>query len=186
MNEIASIPRLHPNGFIQYDLPSGEGRLHVWHPDIPVAQIVHTPIHDHTFNFESRIIVGELIHTVFAFRPDNKYGPTQVHEAIPSEGEETRLVPTGVYGYVEQSERHSYIVGDTYTFESRRYHMSVGAGGALTDFTATIMNKTRTGAGYPRILVPRGVDPDNNFKRTHWDAELLMSFVDEILKRWMD
>lgn len=164
-------PRLHPNGFIQYDLPSGEGRMHVWHPDLPVAQIVHTPIHDHTFDFTSRIILGRLTHVTFDFCAGA--GPYQLHGARVIRDEDTRLEPLGVFGDMFEDKRRVFDAGDQYSFAHGRFHLSEGDG-----LTATIMTKTATGLlPFPRIAVPIGVDPDNNFRRHQYGPDKLMRYV---------
>lgn len=171
-------PRLHPNGFIQYDLPSNQGRLHIWHPDLPVAQVVHTPIHDHTFDFMSRIILGRLTHIVFDFhaRPAGGY---HLHGARAASGEDTRLEPLNIIGDMEMTESHLFSPGDQYTFLAGKFHRSVGNG-----LTATIMEKTFTGqTPFPRIAVPVGVDPDNNFRRHQYDTSMLARYVDMVLDK---
>lgn len=168
-----SEPRLHPNGFIQYDLPGRQGRLHIWHPDLPVAQIVHTPIHDHTFDFKSRVIFGRLMHTIYRF-DDRVDGDYRLHRAVVSAGEDTRLEPTPLVGNMNVTRIHYFSLGERYTFSAGRFHTSEGNG-----LVATIMQKTRTGVSeYPMVAVPVSVDPDNNFRRHQADAEVLMGYVE--------
>lgn len=58
-----------------------------------------------------------------------------------------------------------------------RFHLSEGEG-----LTATIMVKTATGLQlFPRIAVPVGVDPDNNFRRHQYDDGMLMRYVEMVL-----
>lgn len=170
-----SEPRLHPNGFIQYDLPDDRGRLHIWHPDLPVAQIVHTPIHDHTFDFESQVIFGSLTHTPFTFdqRPDGDY---RLYRAVVEFGEDTRLEPTTRVGNMVSGGAIDFFKGDRYSFFAGRFHTSTAQ-----VLTATIMQKTATGVfPQPYIAVPVSVNPDNNFRRYQYGVEELWEYVEQV------
>ena len=170
-------PRLHPNGFIQYDLPAA-GRLHIWHPDLPMAQIIHTPIHDHTFDFTSRIVCGKLTHVVFNFY-EKMMGEYHLHRAVVTEGEDTLLKPLAILGDMVEAETYTFHYGQQYSFSAGRFHLSKGDG-----LTATIMTKTATKRlPFARIAVPLDVDPDNNFRRHQYDAMLLMKYVEMVTSR---
>ena len=169
-------PRLHPNGFIQYDLPTGD-RLHIWHPDLPIAQVVHNPIHDHTFDFTSSIVLGRLMHVVYKFQPCNG-GQYQLHRAVVSEDEDTKLIPLEQVGDMKVEELFIFGRGSRYSFKHRLFHKSEGMG-----LTATIVTKTIIDClPFPRIAVPVDVDPDNNFRRHQYDTKKLMVHVDEVLQ----
>lgn len=67
-------PRLHPNGFIQLDLP-GRRRLHVW-PDAPVRErSPAAPIHDHVYGFTSSVCLGTLVNRTIRLieHPEGEY-----------------------------------------------------------------------------------------------------------------
>lgn len=170
-------PRLHPNGFIQYDLPTGD-RLHIWHPDLPIAQVVYTPIHDHTFDFTSRVVMGRLTHVVYEFwnHPEGEY---QLHRAQVIAGEDTKLAPLKQVGNMQEAER--WVLGEhsVYSFKHGRFHTSEGEG-----LTATVMTKVATDLlPFPRIAVPVGIDPDNNFRRHQYEPNHLMKYVNSVIDK---
>lgn len=180
---------MHPNGFLQHDLPDGS-RLHIWSPDLPPAQLVHTPIHDHTFIFESRVVMGILEHHEFRAIPTSLPGGSFVrgpgahlpstHEVYAVKG--PCLVPEGHTVNVQPAESHFHGVGASYVFGGpNRYHDTYGAEGT---FTATIMRKTQTNlAEYPTVLVPVGMKPDNDFRRGQYSEDFLMFWVNQVLMR---
>lgn len=85
-----SRPRVHGNGFIQLDL-TDRRRLHIWgDPRIP-RQRVPSTIHDHTFNFSSRVYRGQIIHREIALEP-HPDGAYRLYQAVCRHGEDTRLV----------------------------------------------------------------------------------------------
>jgi len=58
---------LHGLGFVQVQLEGGQ-RLHVWHPELPRrACFKYSAIHDHRFNFTSRVIIGKQIITALSW-----------------------------------------------------------------------------------------------------------------------
>lgn len=173
-------PYLHPNGFIHLNLTPNK-RLHIWHPQIPQAQKVYTPIHDHTFYFQSRILTGVLTHTtygVFALDEDSEVY-THRHYAVDTRQE--ILVPTDHWAEVVKIHEEHHVAGDYYDFGG------VGAFHSSESFyhgmTATIMTVKERDHNFPRakanVLVPRGVEPDNEFRRDGYDVDALMPFVKE-------
>lgn len=157
-------PRVHGNGFIQLDI-SNKSRLHIWgHPDIP-KQAVSTPIHDHRFSFKSTVLVGRLVNITYTFNYNNDFPPKfSEHEAICRQGEDTILTPTGRHGIVV--ERTTTMIDD---WDIRNvYHMEKGIFHELLPCvpSATICTKTANSPNrIPRVLVPFGITPDNDFNR---------------------
>ena len=180
---------LHPNGFIQHDLPDG-ARLHVWADDLPPAQLIHTPIHDHTFLFESRVVMGMLIHETFNWlrlegdaglwfdKEGYTRGYTPTHKLYEVAG--ALLVDTGRRGIVYPGETMIHGVYASYGFGGPgHYHDTRGAEGIIT---ATIMRKVKTDmAPNPTVLIPIGMEPDNDFRRDQYSEERLMPWVKRVL-----
>jgi len=172
---------LHPNGFLQYTLPSGH-RMHVWHPDMPQAQKVYTPIHDHTFAFESRIILGELVETVYDWTPlegGHPAGPDGQHPG-PEDymlwaAADAILNPTITFGTLTVREVFHYEVGDRYRRGAGVFHKTeAGGDGHCT----TVMRKLLTGqTPFPYVAIPVGVRPDNEFRRDQYDGKVLWPLV---------
>lgn len=167
-----SVPRLHGNGFIQWDLGAG-ARLHVWSKRfVPTAQKVPTPIHDHTFSFESRVLKGMLYNKAYRLIGGADY---RVFRAVPHKGEDTRLIGDDAM-WVGVREHGSQIVGAgvSYTFPAGMFHESI----PMTDPVITVMRKTDEGAAIGRhVLVPVGTEPDNDFDRYQYDTAQLIEAV---------
>jgi len=155
-------PILHPDGFVQYDLP-GTRQLHIWSPRLPVAQRVHTPIHDHTFDFRVRVLTGTLRHNVYAWVPEIDNPTHTLYTARPwLSGDSLRLVTMNESGEMTPLVENTFVPGGEYVFKAGWFHESFGEG----DITATVMEKTRSHRRESaRIAVPYGQEPDNNFPR---------------------
>lgn len=193
-----SKPRVHGNGFIQLDVNDGQ-RLHFWgHPEIP-RQTVATPIHDHVFDLISEIYIGRLYSIsygveehlagefeIFQANPGN---PPQT-QAWPAQGspmhpEETLLRP------IDETRKtchratilHAQICGEgherTYRHPRGVFHESVPAGPAVSLMTKTYGLADPDHAARPRVLVPRGGEPDNTFRRDAYSDELLWSIIQD-------
>lgn len=177
-------PRVHGNGFLQLDLPGGS-RLHVWDDRLP-RQAVSTQIHDHSFTLSSTVLKGRLRHTVISDAalagPANSYG-VYVAEPTPGREHDTTLVPERGRGAprvvgVEVVTSVEMAAGSSYTFSPYVLHTTDAEG-----TTATLMRKLTRDAGYrPRVLVPLGQEPDNEFDREQQDEFLLWEVVRDALE----
>ena len=180
-------PRVHANGFIQIDITKSV-RLHIWgHHDIP-RQRVPTPIHDHTFNFTSRVLFGALndrLYSIAEPQPESAFAPEQqlyqLHVARVARGDNTTLFPEGphVIARCERSVMWSPMRwdlepfddpqladggGDTYTMCAGEFHESI----ALMPSASVIIKDGASlaqGGPSPRVLVPIGQQPSNEFDR---------------------
>lgn len=178
-----AVPRVHGNGFIQVDLnDGGTKRLHVWHRDIP-RQVTATPIHDHVFNMRSTVLLGTLIHDELRVRelvtnPEN--GTHRIYRAVQEEGtQNTTLVPDEGTVVLDVVQHLVLGAGSLYTFPAFKLHTSDHRG-----LTATVMEKlpaprarAESGYGRPRVLVPVGAEPDNDFKRDGFNPDMLWPFI---------
>jgi len=171
-------PRVHGNGFIQVDLTSTR-RLHIWgHPDIP-AQRTPTPLHDHTFGFISRVLLGTMTNVKYTFK-SNLNGDYVVHKVHVRDREDTVLRPVDERGclFVE-SVRHWYC-GQSYEMSPGEIHFSQPQG-----LCATIIEKVgltlSQGGPSPRVFVPVGIEPDNTFHRYDLTSDRLWAIVADVL-----
>lgn len=158
-------PQVHGNGFVQVDLTPTR-RLHVWgHPLIP-KQKSPSPIHDHKFSFTSRILLGEMINRRFTARPSpaDHEDDYVVHQAQIRDREDTILVPTGERVWLQETSRVAYGPGSTYQMKIGELHESI-----VHELTVTIIEKDppapEGGLLMPRVFIPVGVRPDNEFNR---------------------
>lgn len=159
--------RRHGNGFLQVDVFENY-RLHIWNPELPEAQIVHTPIHDHRFSFRSLVLYGRQYHWT--------YDPTICEEdiathyitaAIPQLDENTILVDTHVYVKVDAPVRYSIPAGYVYYFSKYEFHET-----PIKEYTITLLEKQDNDATYyPRVLCPVGLKPDNDYDRYQMSEE---------------
>ena len=181
-------PRVHGNGFLQYDF-DGVNRLHIWHPDLP-KQKTPTPIHDHVFSFESRVIVGRLINVVYNFHgapARTSSAEFRLHVSETRKDCDMILVPSDTYGYVTVANTQmvmasTYMGGNRYTMPKGWFHESIAPDGPTVTIITKFDKTQAQGGGAPRILVPVGVEPDNEFDRHHAMPEsLLWSIIDETL-----
>lgn len=172
------IPRLHPNGFIQVDI-NDFTRLNIWDDTLPPAQTINTPIHDHTFDFTSRIIVGKLIHIAYDFglNPRGDYHLWGVEPWL--DGEETVLKPlTGMKGDISIFETLELPAGYQYQFRAGWFHETKFEG-----FTATVMTKTRKNVtAAARVVVPSPGRVDNEFNRAQYPVDRLNHYVERAIQ----
>jgi len=173
-------PRVHGNGFIQYDIDD-RIRLHVWgDPRIP-KQKVATPIHDHGFGFTSRVLKGSMTNTLYKFSP-HVHGDFRVYRAVSTpEGEDSsRLEPTGIIGKIRAFSTDIILAGGEYRMEPFVYHESKVEGP-----TATMIFKDgptmAQGGSTPRVLVGVNQKPDNEFSRYDADEELLWQIIEDVI-----
>lgn len=165
------VPIIHPNGFIQLKLLGGL-RMHFWHPEIP-RQRVYSPIHDHVFDMASEILLGRLCHCEIEVivQPDGYY---MIWEAVPTRDSETTLMSTDVRVRAERHMEQEFRPGDHYTFGAFSFHATRDSEPAVS-----VIRKKQTYQGRPRVLVPAGSKPDNDWVRD----EFTTTFVEEFMFR---
>ncbi len=167
------LPRVHGNGFIQLELGE-QRRLHIWgHPDIP-RQVVDTGIHDHRFDFTSTIVAGRLINARYHPGNDTRY---KVYTPHVREGEDTILVDTGSSFMVAGPTMTMMREGQSYGMYAGDFHES------FTDRpSASVMTKLgTTHKNEPRVLVPLGKEPDNDFNRNVFENDFLWGIIKEVV-----
>jgi hypothetical protein len=168
-------PRVHGNGFIQLDLPDGS-RLHVWDDAVP-RQEVSSSIHDHAFGFNSTVICGKLVNIEYILHY-HLNGFYAICTPQRREGtEDTKLMPTGQRANLTVLRMDTYTKGQSYHFEPLVFHDTQHDG-----LTATIMRKTERLQVEPRVLVPFGTEPDNEFDRDSFDPGILWPIIDRALE----
>lgn len=168
----ASAPRVHGNGFLQIDIAPGT-RLHIWgHSKLP-RQVVDTSIHDHRFSFESEVIAGRLVNAQYNRGHDYRY---RIFEPQTREGEDTTLHDTGRRIGLSVSPAKIVRCGEKYEMPARAFHES------FSDRpSATVMRKTFVFNYAPRVLVPDGAEPDNEFNRYDYPEDYLWGIVQDVL-----
>lgn len=173
-----SVPRVHPNGFIQLDL-NANLRLHVWHPNLPYRQKTYHPIHDHTFGFTSHVYSGRMVHVVYDTVPSDD-GTHIFWRGQKRADEETILKTLSDEPPVNLVFIMAEVVqpGQSYSFEPFRFHESLSNEPTLTIIKKQDKPWPLEGIT-PRIVVPIGVEPDNTFVRADVDQEVLWKLISE-------
>jgi hypothetical protein len=178
-------PRLHPNGFIQLDIEPGVSRLNVWPIEIVSTDARRHPIHNHSYDIKSTILVGALTNITYQKESTREEFATHIlHRAQrrPGSANETEIYPVGgelqnvrLYGW----NINMYAAGETYDLPRKKLHDSLPQGK-----TATIMQMGNPDQDYgPLVAVPKGVLPNNGFKRERPDIEwLLWDMIDSVLR----
>jgi len=177
LRALSSVPRLHPNGFIQLDLvPNQSIRLHVWPDEELRAQKTRHPIHDHSFDMTSEILTGGLTNLIYEFQATEYNKQITLYRAkrLP-DSQETILAPAIMKmntGYLRLRHADIYYPGSKYSLSKFILHDSIPHG-----LTATMMTKTRVSDYSPLVAIPKGIEPDNDYRRDSVDPEILWSFI---------
>lgn len=171
-------PVVHPNGFLQLDLSGNRDlRLHIFHNAIP-RQTQRTSIHDHIFDMRSTVLLGNLTDLSYEVVADPD-GPYEVHQARAIQCEETNLFPIGQRVRLDEADRRHVKRGEVYELPAFTFHDSRPD---PDGFVVTVMRKTKQRVGTAKVLVPHGVEPDNEFSRLEHDTKLLWMITDVALK----
>lgn len=179
-------PRVHPNGFVQFDVEPGILRLNVW-PAEPIPGHpgrIH-PIHSHSFDIRSRIIAGALTNDVYAFEP-SEYGNYVLHVATRTNAHDSVLAPleknfwgqpVPSMGYMVCIGSRTYRPGESYTLDRKLFHDSIAKG-----LTATLMTLEKPDKFYaPMVAVPMDVVPMNDYSREAYDEGMLWDIIAQVL-----
>jgi hypothetical protein len=124
------IPHWFGLGFIQLKLNDSQ-RLHFWHPDL-AQDVPEEELHDHRYEFESKILVGELTHQVFEFKQSEDGDHEMVHVSCePGKEADPKPISRGVL-----VEAGTYVMraGSSYTFPPTGFHRTI-ASSAVTLLT---------------------------------------------------
>ncbi len=180
-----SRPRVHGNGFIQLDL-TPRTRLHIWgDPRIP-KQKVATPIHDHVFEFKSTILFGRLVNVMYDIVP-HLHGNFTVYTPEVRDREDTVLRDTMQSVHAIQTRVEMVQWGGTvatYRIRPFEFHESFAPDGpAATIILKDAPTQAQGAKAKPRVLVPVGTEPDNEFNRYDADPDLLWRIIGDTLKQ---
>lgn len=184
-DRMTSAITLHGLGFVQIQLQA-EQRLHVWHPELPRRHCFeHSAIHNHRFDFISRILVGEQININYINAAPSeamKLEPTHtlyLHEGPRSPRGGRPWMPDGQVSMVESSRNRIY-AGDAYTMRAYDYHSTQpGNSGKV----ATIMTKGWEGKRGAHSSCVIGTEPDDDFDRFQWSPAQLWDVVMDVLSQ---
>ncbi len=147
--------QVHGNGILRIRLQD-DLYLHIYDPRIP-RQKVRTDIHDHRFGFISKVLQGELTQikyrTTLGPQGGVKYRLAEVNGQVENG---LRLTLTLEELIVIQNK--TYKAGEEYSLHPQEIHQVFSPG-----FTITLLKKTEYSGIEPRIFIPEGQVPDNDF-----------------------
>jgi len=169
---------LHGLGFVQVQL-QGNQRLHVWHPELPRrACFEHSAIHDHRFDFVSRVLVGEQRNIEYAdvWKDEGDY-VMYLHEGARTEKGGRPWVPDGRTDMVALFD-NVIRAGQSYKQGAYKYHRTEPQGDGRV---ATIMQKMYEGQKGAHSTCRVGVAPDSDFDRFQWSPARLWEVVSDVL-----
>lgn len=169
---------LHGLGFVQVQLEGGQ-RLHVWHPELPRrACFDHSAIHDHRFNFTSRVIVGKQINHCFEIvHSEAGEYVLYLHEGARTAGGGRPWTPDGRADLVPDG-TISISAGNDYNTLAYKYHRTEPGGDGRV---ATIMAKRGECPGGAHSTCRFGIQPDTDFDRYQWSPARLWEVVSDVL-----
>jgi hypothetical protein len=172
--------RVHPNGFLQLNLPN-DRRLHIW-PEEPLPQSNPLlPIHDHTFAFESTILTGKLSNITREVIPIPD-GPSCLYEIYPF------LAGRGHNPFIRADSQHydtyiteeaTYRPGDVYEFPPFVLHETVPEGCTATVIKHRNVDKERRA----RVVCPRDLSPDGSYRRDGTPQGQLWNIIGQLIAR---
>jgi hypothetical protein len=169
---------LHGLGFVQVQL-QGNQRLHVWHPELPRrACFEHSAIHDHRFDFMSRVIIGTQVnHQFYLDRRDDGDFVLYLHEGARTAGGGRPWTPDG-RGDLIHRRTHAITAGREYLCQAYDYHRTEPGGNGRV---ATIMTKINEHPVGAHSTCTYGVQPDTDFDRFQWSPAQLWEVVSDVL-----
>ena len=169
---------LHGLGFVQVQL-QGNQRLHVWHPELPRRTCFeHSAIHDHRFNFTSRVIVGTQINHEFDMVcHDAGEFVLYLHEGARTSGGGRPWTPDGRADLVPAG-TFEVTAGNDYNTRAYEYHRTEPGGDGRV---ATIMAKRGEYPAGAHSTCRFGIEPDTDFDRFQWSPAQLWEIVSDVL-----
>lgn len=178
--------QMHPLGFLAVIWPIDQFRvlrLHFWSQDFDWAQPGDLQIHDHTFDFSSVVLSGQIRNDVYSVEDDSRgyalYLTSYAEGSSRLSPQKVRVTPI-----LESSQSHSS--GTLYRMPSGVLHRTVlESTDGLTVLATRYRSLSRDGA---RVIGP-ALDSSVVFQRATFDenqlAKLLLS-VRDALRRVLD
>jgi hypothetical protein len=171
------VPRIHPNGFIQLDIAPGF-RLHVWTEEKLAQPSVTVSMHDHTFGFDSFVLLGQIGNCIYDIEPSEQ-GAFHLYQVMPyivAEKETPFLLTDGKYN-LKKIQEFWTIAGKSYHMNPFVFHETKTKGLAVTVIKVGEFDKTKSA----RVLCPIDKKPDNFFKRDTVSQEVLWGYIERAL-----
>lgn len=155
----------HPLGFVMARVSEPEPdtvlRVHVWHPQLRRPQEPLWPIHDHTYDLTSCVLVGALRNIVY-----NTYvGAESRIYAVEYQRDRSSLAATSTTANVRSAHAQEVCAGDTYSVRASALHATEVDSGETVVTTLV----TRTIGGQARVIGPADGPESLSYDRSHLD-----------------
>ncbi len=173
MDAKGNLPRIHGNGFLQFNLNDSD-RIHVWSKEIP-RQVQETQIHNHTFSFVSKVWHGSIRNILYDSWNDDTIQPEyKAYRAEKNGGENTCLIYSGGHPFHLYPKATLDIhAGRSYRQAHSMWHETL----ATSDLAVTLMTKTYRLGGFAQVACNRRWTPDNDFNRHAFDNDYLIDLL---------
>lgn len=173
-------PRVHPNGFIQLNLDeSHDRRLHIWHPEVP-SQGINT-IHDHVFDMDSEVVVGEMVNKTYAWCSNYAHDQFNTHRLWRVDYHpgsfEAVLSPIEDYGFPEIDKIESVKAGESYYLPAKVFHVADNS-----EVCATVMTRKEKVADRSHIMLSRHDLPTEFTRSDAMPVEQMWHIIWEVLE----
>lgn len=169
-----AVPHWFGLGFVQLKLDE-DRRLHFWHPS--AGQITpEEELHDHRYDFTSRVLAGEMIHEVWDWHPDAD-GDHEMLEVSCKPGVAANPEPVG-RGWVTMSGRHAMRQGESYSFKAGLFHRG-SAHRAITFLT-----RGPVVSDMARVIHPIGMPSVCPFSAPRTEAEC-WDMIADMVDAWL-
>jgi hypothetical protein len=186
-----AVPHWFGLGFIQIKLDDRR-RMHFWHPDL-TADTPDEELHDHRYDFTSRVVLGEITHETFSFHEidkneidtDAEFQPP--HEQIYLSGQLIHTItnvtcqpgaeiddPNVAYGTIWKDGSYTMKAGSEYTFPSHALHR------IKTKKAITYLERGAVEKRTANVIRPFGAKTICPFSRTI-DTHLLWQYIAELM-----
>lgn len=147
-------------------------RMHFWHEDLP-AFGAEEELHDHRYNFTSRVMVGETTHEEWYFTPAND-GDMEIIEKSCKPGSEIPPRQVAV-GKVARGGTYTMARGSVYHFPHDRFHR------IRTRRCVTLLERDIVIKDVARIIKPVGAADICPFERKI-GTDVLWGYIEELLR----
>src|SRR5271157_3325048 len=164
-------------GFIQLKL-SDDSRIHFWSPDI--ARPERDEIHDHRYNFVSRVLYGTLTFDLYEPTPIQRDG-VWTHELFQTDcapGHEGNKEPKIYPVTITKRGTFDLVEGSEYWFSSEQFHTTEN-----TQFAVTYLERETKTKQFANVIKPRGAPISCPFA-TEMSVADCWRHIDKICASW--
>jgi hypothetical protein len=167
----------HPLGFVVitlYRTSSTALRLHIW-PKVRAVQQPAWMIHDHTFRFDSHVMVGELVNVLYEIKSnmERKY---RVFDVDYQDGRSIMRPTTQVVALKEKM-REAVVAGGYYSIGPGEIHETEVPPASVT---ATILLTENVQRTPPRVFGDVGVSEDIEYIRAPLEPAAVLALLTQI------